>query len=104
MHHLRKGLNPEWNEFSRIAEDSQIVIHFQSTVNIENATIYLRQYDVNQSWQVLLNDKKIGELTIDEKDMISYFTIPSGLLRSGDNILYIGSPQTETDQKNQVSG
>jgi hypothetical protein len=103
MHHLRKGVNPEWDEFPLHAEDSQLVIHFKSLVNTEDATIYLRQYDVSQGWQVLLNNKKIGELTLDEKDMMSYFTIPRGSLSAGDNILYIGSPDTDADRKNHVS-
>ena len=103
MHHLRIGVNREWNEFPQHAQDSQIIIRFKSNINIGNATISLRQYDVNQAWQVLINDRKIGELTVDEKDMKSYFTIPPGLLQTGDNILYIGSPSATNDKKTEVS-
>ena len=44
---------------------------------------------MNQAWQVLLNDHKIGELVLDEKYATTYFTIAAGILRQGENTISI---------------
>ncbi len=102
MHHLRWGTKQEWTEFPRQVESSKLIVHFSSTFNALNRAIFLRQYDVSKTWQILLNDYRLGTLTVDEKDMISYFNIPKGYLREGDNTLLIESTEA-IDQSNEVS-
>ena len=93
MHHLRNGIVREWSSFPAIAKDSQLIVHFNLGELSGNGTIGLRQYDVTQDWKVSLNGNSIGKLTLDEKDMISYFQISAGMLRNKDNVLSI-SPAT----------
>ena len=71
------------------AEDSQLVMHFDVKSEILLGTISLRQFDISQLWQVSLNGRLLGPLPVDEKDMIVYFELPAGLLRTKDNLLEI---------------
>src|SRR5688500_9069371 len=80
MHHLRKGIDREWDEFPLNAAADHVTVTFNATVNPKAGTIQIRQYDVKQSWQVLLNDKQIGELTEDEKDVNLYVEVPAGII------------------------
>ncbi len=91
LHHLRKGFVREWSEFPVLAKDSILIVKFNLTTVPGEACISIRQYDVNQSWVFTLNGTKLGELEQDEKDMISYFQIPSGSLKKGNNQLKLSS-------------
>lgn len=102
MHHIRKGKTREWNDFPLDARDSLFVTHFHMGDASWPGTISLRQYDINGVWEVLLNGNSIGNLTLDEKDMISYFEFASGALKQGDNILEVRSKR-ERNQENQTS-
>src|SRR4051812_6052580 len=82
-HHVRIGTDREWMDFPLHAEDSQLVIHFNLKDAAAYQTISLRQKDIGQEWEGELNGIKLGTLPLDEKDMISYFAIPSGILKSG---------------------
>jgi len=93
MHHLRNGTVREWSSFPVIAKDSQLIVHFNFGKISGTGTIGLRQYEVTQDWKVSLNGNSLGKLTLDEKDMISYFEISAGMLRNKDNVLSI-SPAT----------
>lgn len=97
MHHLRNGETREWSEFPIQANEKQLLIHFPSQTNLSDQTLYLRQYDVKQNWRVLINDHDVGPLVSDEKDMITYFTIPARALLNGENILHIKTADVASD-------
>ncbi|MCA9053277.1 MAG: CehA/McbA family metallohydrolase [Planctomycetaceae bacterium] len=89
LHHLRSGETREWEEFPRDAEGTRLELGFAATVNETEGTLELRQQDVRRNWKVSLNDRSLGELTIDENDLILQLPIPSGTLQAGDNRLVI---------------
>ena len=89
MRHLRNGDAREWFEFPVESKNRELKIEFLFKGKVTEGTLSLRQYDVKQNWDVLLNGKKIGSLVADEGDMTVYFSIPSGTLRKGRNELLI---------------
>lgn len=89
MHHLRNGEVPEWSEFPAEARNRELKIDFSFRGKAPEATLSLRQYDVKQSWDILLNEQKLASLITDEQDMIVYFSISNGTLRRGRNTLLI---------------
>jgi hypothetical protein len=97
MHHLRNTQLREWSEFPRQAGDSQLTVRFPAGINATDQTLCLRQYDVKQDWTLLINDRVIGTLVGDEKDMITYFDVPSRTLRDGGNVLQIKSDAVAPD-------
>lgn len=97
MHHLRIGEKPEWATFPQQPEDGQLVIHFNAQANTTEKTLSLRQHDVKQEWQVLMNEHEIGNLARDENGMIIYLPIFPGVLKSGNNILRIVPKDTISD-------
>jgi hypothetical protein len=100
MHHLRNGATREWDEFPINAERDRWSITFNAEANARAGSIQLRQYDVKQSWLVILNDHQIGKLTEDEKDLNLYLHVNAGLLRDGLNTLEVrpaNKALTETD-------
>lgn len=88
LHHLRNADTREWSEFISQPE-SQLLVKFMAHENRTEQTLTLRQYDVKQIWKVLINDLEIGNLVVDEKDLIAYFSIPAGTLRESENTLLI---------------
>jgi hypothetical protein len=94
---LRNGSKQEWSSFPVFAKDSILVIHFNSQFQFNVQTLSITQTDVNQTWTVKLNDNMLGNLTPDEKCMITYFDIPQGILKEKNNELIIrsGSGQSE---------
>jgi hypothetical protein len=96
FYHLRNAETREWSEFS-IQAEKQLLLHFQSQINVSEQTLSLRQYDVKQDWHVLINDHEIGILVVDEKDISGYYTIPAGTFRAGENTLQIKSAATDPD-------
>jgi hypothetical protein len=89
LHHLRNGSEPQWEEFSGTSEGDRLRLNFKMESGSREHCLALRQYNVNEAWKVLLNNQVLGELTLDEKDMLSYFSISKGLLRSGENTIEI---------------
>ncbi|HEX5168307.1 MAG TPA: CehA/McbA family metallohydrolase [Cyclobacteriaceae bacterium] len=96
LHHLRNADPIEWLEFTSHPE-KQLVLKFTANRSPATQTLSLRQYDVKQNWQVLINDRDIGNLVVDEKDLMAYFSIPAGTLREGENILVIKCSSTVPD-------
>ncbi|MCA9191461.1 MAG: CehA/McbA family metallohydrolase [Planctomycetales bacterium] len=94
MHHLRATGPREWSEFPEEAASSSFDLTFEAQENQTPYTLQLRQQDVKQRWMVLLNDLLLGELHIDENDMVVYFEIPARALLAGKNQLRIeqGNP------------
>ena len=75
LHHLRNGAR-EWTEFPEQPEAPHLELRFEGQKNASEFSVRVRQQDVKQTWNVLLNGKKLGQLTIDENDMILHFAIP----------------------------
>ena len=90
--HLRSGVEREWSEFPETAHGQRLDVTFSSTTNDTEQTLLVRQQDVKQAWNVLLNSKKLGALTIDENDMVVTFAVPVNGLLDGDNLLRIEPP------------
>ena len=93
MHHLRIDGPREWSEFPEQPESSSFEVTFQAARNSSPCTLALRQQDVKQRWNVVLNEQRLGQLSIDENDMIVYFELPAGTLRQGANAFRIEQPQ-----------
>jgi hypothetical protein len=85
---LRNGEQKEWATFPDVVGEKQLLIPFDWSSS-DAATLSLRQFDVRQNWRILLNDKDIGGLVVDEKDINTYFSIPPNSLRKGQNTLLI---------------
>ncbi|HTE32183.1 MAG TPA: CehA/McbA family metallohydrolase [Chryseolinea sp.] len=77
--------------------DKELNLQFTAKSNVSAQTLNIRQYDVKQNWQVLINDHEIGRLVIDEKDMSTYFAIPGNILKDGMNTLLIKCEPAEPD-------
>lgn len=89
LHHLRIDAPREWSEFAEAPEADYLEIRFEARKNESEQALRLRQQDVKQAWQVLLNGSELGLLPSDEDDMVVYFPVPPGTLKSGENILRI---------------
>ena len=89
MHHLRVGARREWANFPEAPEASKLELAFDGGSNDTPSTLRLRQQDVKQAWQVRLNGTNLGELRIDENDMIVYFAVPAKTLVAGANKLLV---------------
>ncbi len=90
--HLRSGSELEWSEFPETPDGQRLEVAFAAKQNAAEQTLFVRQQDVKQSWNVVLNEKRIGTLTIDENDMVVAFAIPAQGLVDGDNSLVIETP------------
>jgi hypothetical protein len=89
MRHLRIDAPREWQEFPERPDAASIELDFTGTANLKPASLRLRQQDVKQAWQVWINDHKLGQLRVDENDMIVYFTVPAGVVVTGKNQLRV---------------
>jgi hypothetical protein len=89
LHHLRQGGAREWSEFPVEPDANAMALSFASETNEEPWTLALRQQDVKERWEVLLNGLKLGTLAADENDMVQYFEVPRAALHDGENRLEI---------------
>ena len=89
MRHLRRDAPREWREFPERPDAASIELEFSTAANATPASLRLRQQDVKQAWQVRINDHLLGQLRVDENDMIVYFTVPAGVLVTGKNQLRV---------------
>lgn len=97
MHNVRIGDKPEWEEFNNRSFLKELTIKFTGNENLSEQTLQLRQYEVKQSWQIVLNGKKLGALVTDINDMIIYMTIPPKAILTGQNILQVLPTPGEPD-------
>ena len=88
LHHLRKDAPREWDSFPEKPEASHWQLSFDAAATGPQ-TLELRQQDVKQKWLVLLNDAEVGQLRVDENDMVVYFELPAGAVKRGRNELRI---------------
>lgn len=89
LHHLRQGSVAEWSDFPKEAEGPSWLLRFQSERNDVEWTLRLRQQDVRQTWNVILNGKVLGRLQIDENDTVICLPVPASSLLKGENTLKI---------------
>jgi hypothetical protein len=86
--HLRSGELREWSSFPDTAPQ-----HWEKRLalpaNERPLTLQLRQQDVKQAWQVLLNGQPLGELLRDERDALQQFAIQPGALTGKGDVLRI---------------
>jgi hypothetical protein len=94
--HLRNKPEREWSDFPESAASSRLNVSFNTSKNNTEYGLFCRQQDVKQSWHVVLNGKRLGELVRDENDMTTGFSVPAGLLADGPNTLAIESPAATT--------
>lgn len=97
MHYVSNGTQPEWEEFYNRTPLKELRIPFQAVENSTEQTLRLRQYDVKQNWQVVLNGNKLGTLVTDMNDMIIYLAVPPKALRTGMNTLFISPLSAAAD-------
>lgn len=87
--HLRSGGDREWSSFPAQPDGENLDLTFDSAANDTTWTLSLRQQDVKQSWEVLINDRRIGRLVRDENDLRTDFEIPPRTLADGANRLQV---------------
>ncbi len=97
-YHLGTPGFPEWAQFEgRTPHGRRLDLPFNATANDAEHTLFLRQRDVKQSWQVQINGRRLGTLINIESELVSTFAIPPGVLRNGSNTLSIVPPNATDD-------
>jgi hypothetical protein len=89
MHHLRCTSDREWSEFPERSEGPDLTLTFRSTASDMPRTLRVRHRDVKQSWRVLLNGTAIAALPADENDTITFWPVPPGTVKEGENELKV---------------
>jgi len=97
LHHLRSGATREWADFPEQAEAASLILKFHGHPNATEQTLRLRHRDVKQTWRIVLNEQEVARLPPDENDMVTFWPLPPGSLRSGDNVLLIASDGKTSD-------
>jgi hypothetical protein len=85
---LRSLESREWAEFPEQVGNSSLRLTFAVEVP-QDWTLQLRQLDVKQSWNVVLNGQKLGTLQRNENAQIATFAIPGSRLQRGRNQLTV---------------
>src|SRR5262245_17832601 len=98
LHHLGTSGKPEWQEFiGKRPEGQRFDLRFQARTNLTENTLFIRQDDVKEEWNVELNGKKIGKLFQMEADLIQTLALPQGSIQDGENKLSIIPTKTGDD-------
>jgi hypothetical protein len=92
MHPLRWGDAREWSDFPANAEAHELIVKFDTAPNPTEQTIRLRHRDLKQIWSLKLNGKELGPLPRDENEMVTYWSVPAGLLKASGNELRVECP------------
>jgi hypothetical protein len=92
MHHLRSGQAREWASFPATAEGPALIVTFNATANDSERTLRLRHRGLKQAWRVLVNGREVARLPPDENDMITYWSVPAGMVKDGPNELRVAGP------------
>jgi len=96
--HLRSGDQPEWEQFAtRTPDGPRLDLTFNAPRNDTEATLFIRQDEVRQDWNVELNGKRIGRLFTMEADLVHTIGVPAGALKEGENKLSIVPPKANDD-------
>ena len=96
-HHVRFGDEREWSEFPERAEAAELFVPFTSRTNAGEWTLRLRHRDVKQTWTIAVNDRELGRLPVDENEMVTYWAVPPGTVRDGENALRISGSGRASD-------
>lgn len=98
MYHLGVAGHPEWQEFvHHLPDAARLDLDFDSSAAGHETTLFLRQEDVKQTWTVELNDRKLGQLELNEARLTHGLAVPAGTLREGRNHLSIVPSATPDD-------
>jgi len=97
LHHLRSGAVREWADFPETAEGPALRLTFTAAQNAGEQTLRLRHRDVKQTWKLRLNDRDLGRLPPDENDMVTFWSLPPGALRDGENMLVVSTDDKQSD-------
>ncbi|MGV3757098.1 MAG: CehA/McbA family metallohydrolase [Verrucomicrobiota bacterium] len=89
---------PEWAEFADSKPHGRrLDLTFSAQATTDGHTLFLRQHDVKNTWQVQVNGKRLGNLVTQETPLIAHFEVPPGLIREGTNTLSIVPPAATDD-------
>lgn len=102
LHHLRVDGQPEWEEFPDRAEAARYELKFEAKSNASEWTLQLRQQDVKQTWSVVLNEERLGDLVQDENDQVLYFAIPADRIADGENSLVVAQKTSRTSTPDDI--
>ncbi|MGZ8898904.1 MAG: CehA/McbA family metallohydrolase, partial [Limisphaerales bacterium] len=90
------GSTAEWSIFEgRAAHGSELNVKFEGAVNESEQTMFIRQDDVKQDWNVMLNGRKLGALFLAEADLVHTLPVPAQTLKDGENELQISTKTPE---------
>lgn len=87
FHHFRLGDKREWSDFPETAEGPGLELTFSAEPNATPVTLRLRQFDVRQTWRLQLNGQELGRLSTDENRLTTFWELPPGALKAGENQL-----------------
>ncbi len=91
--HLGRPGQHEWEIYrDRPVDGEKLTLTFQSQTNATEHTLCLWQKDVKLTWPVLLNGRRLGALVTAEPAQETRLVIAPGMLREGENVLEIASP------------
>src|SRR4051812_8099540 len=80
LHHLRYGVEREWDDFPEQPEAAQLHLTFTARANDGDKTLRLRHRDLRHPWAVLLNGKEIARLGPEDNATVSLIPVPRGAL------------------------
>ncbi|MEW6303094.1 MAG: CehA/McbA family metallohydrolase [Verrucomicrobiota bacterium] len=98
QYHLGTAGLPEWRHFANSTPHGrQLDVKFNAVANATEQSLFIRQKDVKQSWEVRLNGRKLGALELIESHLVTGLAVPAGTLRDGENVLSILPPKATDD-------
>lgn len=95
--HLRNGPEREWSEFPETADSAEFSRTFDAKENENEFALRLVHHDVKQTWTILLNDHKLGQLHRDENAIEGYWAVPPKMLKDGENLLRVFTTSKTSD-------
>src|SRR4051812_1856897 len=70
-HHLGTAARPEWQEFAESKPEGQsLEVRFEGRATPVDAPLLIRQSDVKLEWDVRLNNRRIGQLHLNEANLV----------------------------------
>ena len=97
FHHLGNDLTPEWPEAPAEPEGARLELRFESAPLAGEATLALRQRDVDDPWSVRLNGETIATLARGDELRERWYVVPPGALVAGENVLVFESASGTDD-------
>lgn len=98
LHFLGSQAKPEWTDLAHgPREGPGLTVRFDGRANSGDQTLFVRQHDVRQNWDVRLNGKVLGRLSTAESDLVHALAVPAGTLHDGANVLEVGPPRAVDD-------